>query len=295
MVVEGFGKDRAYLNHPAAGSRSVSLQEFDQAYTGVVLVIEAGPDFKPGGSKPSIILAVRSRLQNSLGAIFYSVLAGFLLVLHGLAVPVFTQVFVDNVLVQGQRDWLLPLLIGMLLISVLQGLLTYLQLRYLRRLRLKLSIGMSSRFFWHILRLPVNFYAQRFAGEISNRITINDKVAEVLSGRFATTIIGTVTVIFYALVMSIYDWQLTGIVVLFTIVNVLTLHWVSRQRVDTNMRLLQDQFKASGVAIAALQNMETLKASALESDFFSRWSGYYTKSINSQQVRDRFCNKADNP
>lgn len=283
VVVEGFSKGRVYLNDPAAGPRSVSLQEFDEAYTGVVLVIEPGPDFKPGGSKPSIFLALRSRLQNSLGAILYSVLAGFLLVLPGLAVPVFTQVFIDNILVQGQQDWLLPLLMGLLLVAVLQGLLTQLQLRYLRRLRLKLSVGMSSRFLWHLLHLPVNFYAQRFAGEITNRTAINDKVAEVLSGRLATTIIGVMTIIFYALVMFIYDWQLTAIVVLFAVANILTLHWVSRQRVDTNMRLVQEQGKASGVAIAALQSMETLKASALESDFFSRWSGYYAKSINAQQ------------
>ena len=283
VVVEGFSKGRVYLNDPAAGPRSVSLQEFDEAYTGVVLVIEPGPDFKPGGSKPSIFLALRARLQNSLGAILYSVLAGFLLVFPGLAVPVFTQVFIDNILVQGQQDWLFPLLMGLLLVALLQGLLTQLQLRYLRRLRLKLSVGMSSRFLWHLLRLPVNFYTQRFAGEITNRAAINDKVAEVLSGRLATTIIGVMTIVFYALVMFIYDWQLTAIVVLFAVVNILTLHWVSRQRVDTNMRLVQEQGKASGVAIAALQSMETLKASALESDFFSRWSGYYAKSINAQQ------------
>ena len=283
LVVEGFGKERVYVNDPAVGPRSISLEEFDQAYTGIVLVIEPGPDFKPGGSKPSIISALRSRLQNSTGAILYAVLAGFLLVLPGLAVPVFTQVFVDNILVQGQQDWLFPLLIGMLFTAVLQGLLAQMQLQYLRRLRLKLAAGTSSRFLWHLLRLPSDFYAQRFAGEISNRITLNDRVAEVLSGRLATTIIGTVTVIFYALVMSIYDWQLTLIVVLFAIINVLTLHWVSRQRVDTNMRFVQEQGKASGVAIAALQSMETLKASALESDFFSRWSGYYAKSINAQQ------------
>ena len=283
LVVEGLHKGQVYLNDPAVGPRSVSFREFDEAYTGVVLVIEPGPDFKPGGSKPSLILALRSRLQGSLGAILYSVIAGFLLVLPGLALPVFTQVFIDNVLVQGQRDWLFPLLMGMLSTAILQGLLTQLQLQYLRRLRLKLAAGMSSRFLWHLLRLPSNFYAQRFAGEITDRITINDKVAEVLSGRLATTVIGTVTVIFYALVMSVYDWQLTVVVVTFAMINVLVLHWVSRQRVDTNMRLVQEQGKASGVAIAALQSMETLKASALESDFFSRWSGYYAKSINAQQ------------
>ncbi|MHC5719440.1 MAG: ABC transporter transmembrane domain-containing protein, partial [Nostoc sp.] len=55
------------------------------------------------------------------------------------------------------------------------------------------------------------------------------------------------------------------------------------QRVDANMRLVQDWGKAAGVSIAALQSMETLKASALESDFFSRWSGYYAKAATSQQ------------
>ncbi len=142
---------------------------------------------------------------------------------------------------------------------------------------------MSSRFLWHILRLPVSFYAQRFAGEISNRAPLNDEVANVLSGRLATTAIDAVMVIFYALVMLQYDWVLTLIVVSFAAVNVLTLQRISRQRVDANQRLLQEYGKAAGVSIAALQSIETLKASGLESDFFSRWSGYYTKAINSQQ------------
>ncbi|RCJ26665.1 NHLP family bacteriocin export ABC transporter peptidase/permease/ATPase [Nostoc sp. ATCC 43529] len=283
LVVEGWSKQRVYLNDPATGPRYVSLEEFDEGYTGVVLVMEPGAQFTKGGSKPSMILSLWSRLQGVGDALIYSIVAGFLLTVVGLVIPVFSQVFVDDILVQGRQLWLRPLLLAMAIAAILQGSLTLLRLRYLRRLKIKLAVGMSSRFLWYILRLPVSFYAQRFAGEISNRTTLNDQVADVLAGKLATTIIDTLMVVFYALVMAQYDWVLTLIAVSFAAVNVLMLQWISRQRVDANQRLIQEYGKAAGASIAALQSIETLKASGLESDFFSRWSGYYTKALNSQQ------------
>jgi ATP-binding cassette, subfamily C, bacterial len=283
LVVEGWGKEQVHLNDPATGPRTVSLQEFDEAYTGVVLVMEPGEEFSQGGHKPSLVLALWSRLKGTTGALIYCLVAGFLLTLVGLVVPVFTQIFVDEILIQGRQHWLRPLLLGMAIAAILQGGLTLLRLRYLRRLKIKLSVGMSSRFLWHILRLPVSFYAQRFAGEISNRTSLNDQVANILSGQLATTVIDTIMLGFYAIVMSQYDWMLTAIVVGFAFINVFTLQRISRQRKDANQRLIQDYGKAAGASIAALQSIETLKASGLESDFFSRWSGYYTKAINSQQ------------
>ncbi len=283
IVVEGFRQQRVYLNDPASGPRHVSLEEFDQGYTGVVLVLEPGSEFTKGGRKPSMMQSLSSRLGSAAGALVYCLVAGFFLTLVGLAVPVFSQVFVDDILVQQRHDWLQPLLLGMAVATVLQGSLTLLRLRYLRRLKIKLAVSMCSRFLWHILRLPVSFYAQRFAGEISNRTTLNNQVADVLSGKLATTGIDAVMVIFYALVMLQYDWVLTLLVVSFAAVNVLTLQLISRQRVDANQRLIQEYGKAAGLSIAALQTIETLKASGLESDFFGRWSGYYTKAIQSQQ------------
>lgn len=283
LVVEGFGKQQVYLNDPASGPRTVSHAEFDEGYTGVVLVLEPSTEFVKGGCKPNMALALWERLRSSKGAVAYCVLAGFLLTLIELVVPVFSQVFVDEILVQGRQQWLRPLLIGMVVAALLQGLLTLFQLRYLRRLKIKLSVGMSSRFLWHILRLPVGFYAQRFAGEISNRTTLNDQVAEVLSGKLATTAIDVVMVLFYVLIMLQYDWVLTSTGIIFAAINIFTLQWLSRRRIDTNQRLIQEYGKVSGTSISALQSIETLKASGLESDFFARWAGYYTKAINSQQ------------
>jgi ATP-binding cassette subfamily C protein len=282
-VVEGFKQDWVYLNDPATGPRRVSLQEFDEAYTGVVLVMAPGTEFQTGGRKPNLILSLLDRLRGSVDAILYCVIAGFFLVIPGLVLPVFNQIFVDTILVENRLDWVRPLILGMSITVLIQALLTLLQRRFLRKLNIKLSVEMSGKFLHHVLRLPVEFYAQRFAGEISNRVKINTKVAEVLSGQLARTVIDTVMVIFYALVMFTYDGVLTGIGICFAAINIVTLQGISRWRTDMYMRMIQDQGKVAGAEIAALQSMETLKASALESDFFSRWSGYYTKSLNGQQ------------
>ncbi|WP_375471609.1 NHLP family bacteriocin export ABC transporter peptidase/permease/ATPase subunit [uncultured Nostoc sp.] len=283
LVVEGIGKQRVYLNDPATGRRIVSLEEFSGAYTGVVLVLEPGSEFQRGGRKPSTILALWSRLRGSIGALLYCVLAGFLLVIPGLALPAFSQVFIDNVLIEHRYEWLRPLILGMIFTAGLSGFLTLLQLQFLRQMKIKLSVGMKSRYLWHILRLPVSFYDQRYAGEISSRMQLNDSIADMLSGELATTVIAAVSVFLYVIVMLQYDVVLTLIAIAFVAINLAALQWVRGRRTDANIKLIQEEGKVRGVEISGLQSMETLKASGLESDFFSRWGGHYAKAINTQQ------------
>lgn len=283
LVVEGFGKNCVYLNDPATGRRTVSLEELDRAYTGVVLVMEPGPDFQNGGKKSDIISALADRLKNSRGSILFCFVAGLLLTVPRLAVPGFTQVFVDEILISDRQDWIRPLVLGMVLTGILRALLARLRLTYLRLLMLKLSVTMSGQFLWHILRLPVGFYAQRFAGEISSRVSLNDKIADILSGRLATTVIDTVMMVFYFLIMLQYDWVLSTIAVSFAALNFFALQYLSRTRVDANMKLAAEYGKVNGVAIALIQNIETVKANGLESDSFAKFAGYYAKALNAQQ------------
>ncbi len=283
VVVEGFGKDKVFLNDPAVGHRTVTLEEFDEGFTGVTLVMSPGPDFEKGGRRPRMLPALRERLHGNHAAVWYCVLAGFLLVIPGLAVPAFMQVFLDNVLAEGRSEWLRPLVVAMCGTVLMQGSLRFLQLRYLRRLKLALSVRMSAKFFWHLLRLPAEFYSQRYAGEITSRTELNDKVADVLSGQLASTVIDVVMLVFYAAMMFLYDGVLTLIGIAFALLNVLLLKVLSSRRVEANMRLLQEYGKVGGAAIAGLQSMETIKSSGQESGFFAKLNGYYANASNARQ------------
>lgn len=283
LVVEGFSKDKVYLNDPATGPRVITPEEFDESFTGVVLVFEPGPNFKKGGSRPSLAVALRKRLANSEIALLYIVLASLALVIPGLVIPAFSRVFVDKVLVDDLQNWVRPLLFGMAITAILRAGLTWLQQYYLLRLETKLALSMSSKFFWHVLRLPVEFFTQRYAGEISTRVAINDRVARLLSGELATNLLNAILVIFYAALMFGYDGLLTLIAIVIAVLNIVALRYVARKRVDANQKLLQERGKLVGTAYNGLQMIETLKATGAESDFFARWAGQQAKVVTAEQ------------
>lgn len=290
LVLEGISGDKVYLNDPASGPRVITREELADSYTGVVLCIEPGPEFKKGGNRPSMISALARRTRGFERALLYVVLCGLFLVIPGLVIPAFTRVFIDEFLVAGKAAWIKPLLLGMALTAAVMMLLTYLQRYFLLRFESKLALTSSAKFFSHVLRLPVEFFAQRFSGEIGSRVLINDKVARVLSGDVATTTLNMMTVVFFALLMLRYDVVLTLICVALAMGNVLVLRSVARFRIDSSRRLLKEQGKVVGTAMSGLQMIETLKATGGETDFFGRWAGYQAKALKAKQELGLFSN-----
>lgn len=282
VVLEGFQRNRVFINDPASGPRTVSAQEFDESFTGVVLIFQPTETFHATGNKPGLLRALSSRLTHSRLALLYVVLVSLALVIPGLLVPAFIQIFVDSILVSGQ-DWLAGLLLAMAGTAVIRAALTWLQQYYLLRLETRLALVTASQFMWHILRLPIEFFTQRYGGEISSRVHINDRVARLLSGELATAVLNLVLVTFYAILLFLYDELLTLIGISIAMLNILVLRYVARRRVDANRRLLQERGKLTGTAMNGLQTIETIKATGAEGDLFSRLSGYHTKVLRAEQ------------
>jgi len=189
VVLEGFKRGRVYLNDPGNGPRTVTEEEFDAAFTGVVLTFEPGPDFEKGGARRSLLGALKARLSNAYLPIMFIALAGLAMVIPGLVIPTFYKIFIDDILVKGLVDWIQPLLIAMGATALVYGLLTWLRQTYLLRLETRLALSTSSKFLLHVFKLPMVFFTQRYAGEVGNRVGINDRVAQLVAGELATTIL----------------------------------------------------------------------------------------------------------
>ncbi|XAS74922.1 NHLP family bacteriocin export ABC transporter peptidase/permease/ATPase subunit [Dermatophilaceae bacterium Sec6.4] len=283
LVVEGYAPGRWFLNDPGHGSRVVTEEEFDRSFTGVVLQIAPGPDFRRGGSPPNVLADLARRLRHSLGGLVFAVLAGLGLVIPGLAAAVLTKAFVDQVLVADQPGAIWPILGLLAGAAVAIIVLAALRAHYLLRLETKLSLHSSSVFLWHILRLPVAFYAQRSPGEVAGRVPRNDRLAILLSTEVAAALIDSVVVVFYFIVMFGYSSALTLVGVAAAVVNVLVLRSVGRRRREGNLRVLQDRGALLGSAMSGLKSIESVKAAGRESDLFTRVAGLHAKTVRGTQ------------
>ncbi|MFM8831930.1 MAG: NHLP family bacteriocin export ABC transporter peptidase/permease/ATPase subunit [Spartobacteria bacterium] len=284
IVVEGFRADEVYINDPATGPRRIAIEDFHRLYSGVALEFKRSPEFTPSGHAPNLLRALAGRLPpNSIGPLIYLVCCGLMLAVAGLVTPSFQRVFMNDFLIDGQKSWVKAMLWMILLAAILTGLLKWLERYVLVRFSTILAIRMEGGFLWHTLRLPMLFFQQRFAGELAQRSTINDKVAGLLTGNFAQALVSLVTILPYGIVLFTYNWTLALIGLVMASLNLAVMRSISRVRADKNAQLLQDQGILTGTAIAGFQSIESIKATAGEDELFVRLAGSLAKVVNTRQ------------
>ena len=283
VVLEGIAPGRYYLNDPAEGHRVVDQHVFNRDYTGVGLVVEPGPAFRPAGMRPGVVRRLWPWLQGYRSILTRTAVYGLLLALTSLALPVLLAVFVDRVLVDRLADWSGTLSLAMLAAGGLTCLLTWLQMRSLRELVVRLSTSQSDRYLDRLLRLPMRFFAHRFAGDLALRMRSIDQVADAGAGQLVRLSVDLVMSAAFLVVMLVYDTPLALAVLGLGIACVGSIQALTRLRRDQNHRLRREQGVFAGMGAAGLGMIETLQATARENDFFSRWSGRQAREVGARQ------------
>jgi NHLM bacteriocin system ABC transporter peptidase/ATP-binding protein len=283
VVLEGIDGDRVSINDPAMGRRRIDQAELDLAFTGVALAMEPTEAFRKVGSKPNGLRLLLRELRNSQGSVALTIAVSLALIIPGIVIPGFSKVFVDEILIQKNDSWLVPLLIGMGVTALFRAAVTALQQSMLLRLQTKLAVVMVSRFLWHAFSLPMTFFAQRHAGDIATRIATNDQIARLLSGGVVANALSLTSVVFFAIAMAAYDVLLTAIVVGMSLLNVLALKIISQRREDLSRSLALERGKLVGSTISAVRTIETIKSAGLEDEAFNHWAGIQAKALNAEQ------------
>jgi NHLM bacteriocin system ABC transporter peptidase/ATP-binding protein len=288
VVLEGFRDGRAHLNDPARGRRAVDGSEFDQAFTGVVLTFEKGPQFKPGGHAPSVVRSLSQYLAGFELSIALAFMVGLTLVLPGLALPWLLGRFVDEVLVAKLDGVALPLLVGLLLAAVVRSLLLAIQARLVTDTFERAARASARRFLAHALTLPMTFYSQRSAGELAARVDLNERVAETISSDLAHLALDIVTASFFLVLMVRLEPYLAIVVVACLSLELFAWRALARRTAEVSQELSVQAGKLSGMATGGLANIESIKAGGQEGALFLKWIGLQVQYLNASIRSQRF-------
>ena len=283
VVFEGFRGKKVYINDPAVGRRVVDLDEFDESFTGVVLLFEKTENFEKSGVKPKIWHRLKKRLSG-LGSIFtFLGFLSFLFFIPGFVYPAFSRFFVDEILIKNSMNLLKPLIFVMAVTCIINTVLQAIQNSVLMRFQARLSLSSASRFIEHIFKMPVQFFVQRLPGELCNRISSCDSVSSLVSGQLIGVIINLVSTVFFFVLMLMYDIPLTIISVTLTAIVVVVFKITSEKIKNKSFKIEMEEGKLSGITMSGIDMIESLKASGCENDFFMQWSGQQAKVLLENQ------------
>ena len=283
VVFEKFKRKSVIINDPATGRRAVDSDEFDEAFTGVVLTFEPTESFKPGGEKPGIWSRLKKRLGGLASIFTFLGFLSFLFLIPGFIYPTFSRFFVDDILVKNSLDHLKPLIFAMVVSCLITTILQAIQNSVLMRFQVRLSLSSASKFIDHIFKMPLQFFVQRLPGELCSRISSCDSVAELVSGQLIGILINLFSSIFFFILMLMYDIPLTLISLSLTILVVLIFRITSEPIKNKSLKLQMESGKLSGITMSGIDMIESLKASGAENDFFMQWSGQQAKMILENQ------------
>jgi len=284
IVVEGINKGKVYINDPGQGRRAVSMEEFSRAFTGVAMTFSIDENvFKKEGRPLSLLFAIKQRIVGAHSALMFVLVTSFALLFTGLILPGISKIFIDDVLIHDQKKWLAPLLAALLCVALLRAILTWLQRRFLLNLQLKLMLRTGAQLFWHLLSLPFAFFQQRLTGDLTDRISANDRMTQLLAGKLGVDAINILFVAVYGVVIAILSWKLFLIGMCVLLLNTYIFTLISQQIADKSWQFLQKRGALTNLEMNGIRAIESIKSTAQGYHYFSRWAGAHADTLYSRQ------------
>ena len=284
VVLNGFKGKYACINDPAKGYVKIPMEDFDKAFTGVTINLVPGDDFKPSGKRKSTLAFVRRRLIGASAAVAFVMVASVVSYSFGLINPVMSRVFMDRILTGVNTGWLKGFILILVGLAALQILAEWIRTVYSLKIHGKMAMVGSTTFMWKVLRMPMEFFSQRMAGDIQLRQQENNLLAGTLINTLAPLAMNTIMLVFYLVIMLRYNLLLTVIGVGTVILNIVLSRVISEKRTNITRVQMRDAGKLAGTTVAGIEMIETIKASGAENGFFRKWAGYQA-SVNTQTVR----------
>lgn len=209
-------------------------------------------------------------------------LVGFvsiLLIIPKVANPIIIQILVDNVLSGLNPEWAVPLIIFATVLTFMEVALRTVETSSWKN-RLNMSVTSASEMFWHTLRLPISYFHDKYAGDLTSRIYYGKSVSQKVIDNLLWAAGDIVLIVFYLFFMIKYSLLLSVFAIVHIILNIVILRVIRSKRVNASRDMQKEIGSLQGFTTAAINNIDAIKGSTAEQDYFRKWSEHFTRMQN---------------
>ena len=241
VVIYEVGKK--YIKYMDSGDGQIHkkrIAEFQEIWSGVIVLILPSEDFKTGSQKTSNALRFWQLIKPHSGIMIQALVGALIYTILGLSMSIYVQKIIDFVLVEGNIRLLNLLSIGMIIILIFQLFIgtfkTIFGLQTGQHIDARLILG----YYKHLLKLPQRFFDTMRVGEIISRVNDAVKIRLFINDVAMSIIVNILIVGFSIAVMFLYYWKLALLTLMILPVYML-LYWLSNRINKKWQRILMEQ------------------------------------------------------
>lgn len=213
--------------------------------------------------------------------VLWTVVVLFLTMAVEIAVPLFSQVFVDSIITGKHPEWQEPVVIALSIVVLISFVSVLFGVSFKRRVTLKYYINVATRTFWHFLRLPVSAFSRYSPGNLVARIKSGYSTAQNLSIKLLPSIVVVIQIAVMLILMLFYSPLLSLVSLFSVVINVISLRMVAKKQKNISHKLEESNSGMQSLVMSGVSNIETVKAAGAEGAFFRRTMSAFGRFINS--------------
>lgn len=282
VVLKSFDGNRAVIHDPARGARTLTVDEFANHFTGVVLELMPSAGFEKVHARIPVRLGMLWSRSRGLGqAITQVLILSLVFQVATFILPFYLQLVVDEAIGRADRDLLTVLALGFGALTVLQVGLEALRNWILRLLGSMMTFQVVGNIVRHLLRLPVPFFEKRHVGDIISRIESTSAIQDALTRGMISAFVDGVMAVIAAFILFLYSPLLAMVVVIsLLIVLALGFAFYPATRVATEESIVANAAEHTSL-IETIRAMPTIKLMGGELEREGKWRNRYANVINS--------------
>jgi ATP-binding cassette subfamily B protein len=279
VVIWKITAKQVIIGDPAIGQLTLSRAEFASKWTGFTLLLQPNQKFRDTKEDKASLWQFYRLLEPHWFVLLEIFVASLFIQIFGLITPIFTQLILDRVIVQGSLTTLWAMGIGALIFGVFRVAITGLRAYLLDHTANRIDTALITGFIRHTLSLPLGYFESRYVGDIISRVGENRKIQRFLSGEALSILLDLLTVFVYVAVMFRYSWQLAlislAIVPPFFLLALISTPFLQRISRD----IFQAIAKESSYLIEILTGIRTVKSTATERSTRWHWEDLFSVEV----------------